>query len=361
MQDKAQSLLDQFNGTLGAFDYLLAGASYIPLPGMKTACDGMRHFTKSLANVSDSAQDALDFGESMLEASEHMKSIADTAARLPDSVRQQLNPLFEAVAAIIADGTEALDRFGGRGFLAAMIKAAKSVKTFGKILARLAAKFKSIERIIMDAQLNLTLDLTLKQKDFTTEAAVVAQVDAALQKQGGDGAKPADVAKAAAAVGTDETAMATIKAEAGLSETLFRAEMDALREENEKRHAEQMGGHAATQAAVQKVEYRNLSKLLDSYEWCDADGNKCKKSKARLGKGAFATTYRMRHKIDGGLFAVKIAAIADAEGAGIDLEDLQKESQAMTRLCTPTSSAPGRRATTSGPTPTATSRRSTAW
>jgi hypothetical protein len=330
--DKAQALHDAFGVALKNIDWALAAAQYVPIPGVQQACEALRRFAGCLSTISDGAQDALDFGANMLETADNMRRIVETAQRLKGPLRELLKKEVEAVSALIVDGTEALTKFGKRGFIAAMIKAAKTAKTFGQISLKLKQKFDKIQRLMAEAQLNLTLDLTEKQ--FATEAAVAKQVEAILQEQGGDAKKPADVEKAAAAVAKDEGALEKIKAEAGLGETLFRAEMDALREEAEARHTEQMGAHAATQAGLEKLAFRTQStKLLDSYEWCDAEGNTCKKSAAVLGEGAFGKTYRMRHKLDGRLVAVKVVNLARAARERIDIKKMQAEAQAMTRLC----------------------------
>ena len=132
---------------------------------------------------------------------------------------------------------------------------------------RMKDTFQQIQTTLATAQINLMLDMR-DQPPFAAEEAVAKQVEAILARHGGD------VAKAADAVGKDERAMQQIKAEAGLGETLFRAEMDALREQADAHHAEAMG-------AMRQLEFRNLSKLTDSYEFADADGNKCKKKQAQ--------------------------------------------------------------------------------
>jgi NIMA (never in mitosis gene a)-related kinase len=312
-----QDLLDRFGGALGLLDAVLAVGSKLPL-GIGSASKFLRGCFGVLGTMSDVTQDVLDFGEMLIEAAEHLRSIAGVAERIEGAAAQQLKRQLETVAALVKDGGDALGKFGKRGFVKAMLKAVRSATTFGKLAQRMKDTFQQVQTTLVTAQLSLTLDMA--QRPFAAEAAVAKQVEAVLAQHGGDAAKAAD------AVAKDEGAMAAIKAEAGLGETLFRAEMDALREEAEARHAEQMG-------ALHKLAFRNLSKVEDSYEFCDAAGKKCKRRKALLGKGAYGKTYRMRHKVDGMLFAVKMVVIADVEGVGIDLEDMQKESQALTRLC----------------------------
>jgi serine/threonine protein kinase len=322
--DQMQNLLDRFGGALGLLDAVLAAGSKLPL-GIGSACQFLRGCFGVLGTMSDVTQDVLDFGEMLIEAAEHLRSIAEVAERIEGAAADQLKRLLETVAALIKDCGEALGKFGKRGFVKAMLKAVRSATTFGKLAQRMKDTFQQVQTTLVTAQLSLTLDMV--QRAFATEAAVAKQVEAVLAQHGGDAAKAAD------AVAKDEGAMAAIKAEAGLGETLFRAEMDALREDAEARHAEQMGALATAQLEIRKLGFRNLSKLTDSYEFCDAQGGPCKKKLALLGKGAFGATYRMRHKIDGGLFAVKMVVIVDVEGAGVDLEAMQRESQAMTRLC----------------------------
>ena len=221
--DKAQALHDRFDNALQALDWALAAASFVPIPGLQQACDRLRRFAGCLSAVSDGAQDALDFGENMLETADNMRRLAETAKRMKGPLKELLKAEVEVVSALVVDGTEALRKFGKRGFISAMLKAAKTAKTFAQISLKLRRKFGRIQGLVSEAQLHLTLDLS--EKHFATEAAVAKQVEAVLAEHGDD------VAKAADAVAADAGAMAAIKEQAGLSETEFHAEMDALRED----------------------------------------------------------------------------------------------------------------------------------
>ena len=233
MQDKAQALLKRFGGALGLLEAVLAAGSKLPVFG--GACRLLRDCAGVLGSLAEVTQDVLDFGEKLIEAAEHLRSIAEIAGRIEGAAAEQLARLLEAVKELVADGCEALATFGRRGWLKAMIKAACSLGTFGKLAQRLAEKFAQIQTTILTAQIGLTLDLKEQQQQqqpcFAAEAAVARQVEAMLQHLGGSASEAADVEKAAAAVALDEGALEQIRAEAGLGEALFKSEMAALHEE----------------------------------------------------------------------------------------------------------------------------------
>jgi serine/threonine protein kinase len=335
MQEKAQSLLDRFGMALSALDKTLAVGSELPIFGF--AIGFLRECMRILNTISEMAQDVLDFSERLIEAAGHLKAIAGVVGRFGDELRQQLTRQLERVEELFRDGCEALSKFGKRGWLAAMIKAAYSLKTFGKISSDLREKFQQIQITIQTANIGLTLELK-EQAPFAAEAAVARQVEAILKKQGGDAAKAADVEKAAAAVVADERALRAIKVETGLGETLFMAEMDllhadlaalaagqdALREGAEARHME----------VLHMLKDRNQSRrgLMDMYEFVNAEGTKCKKKKSLMGVGVSGKVYRMRNKTDGEIFAVKIVNLESAKGVGINIEKLRHETHAMLAL-----------------------------
>ena len=237
MQDKAQALLERFGGALAMLEAVLAAGSKLPVFG--GACRLLRDCAGVLGSLAEVTQDVLDFGEKLVEAAEHLRSVAQVAARIEGAAAEQLARLLEAVKDLVADGCEALATFGRRGWLKAMIKAACSLGTFGKLAQRLAEKFAQIQTTILTAQISLTLDLKEQQQQqqqqqppcFVAEAAVARQVEAMLQHLGGSASEAADVEKAAAAVALDEGALQKIQVEAGLGEALFKSEMAALHEE----------------------------------------------------------------------------------------------------------------------------------
>ena len=81
--DKAQALHDRFGGALKKLDWALAASSYVPMPGLAQACESMRGFAGCLSTISDGAQDALDFGENMLETAENMRRLVRTFGQAP--------------------------------------------------------------------------------------------------------------------------------------------------------------------------------------------------------------------------------------------------------------------------------------
>ena len=70
-----------------------------------------------------------------------------------------------------------------------------------------------------------------------------------------------------------------------------------------------------------------LAPLLISFQF---DGKK--KSEARLGKGAFGVTYRMKNKLDHALYAAKMVNLADAKDHGIDMVSMKREARALLSL-----------------------------
>ena len=234
MKDKMQAIVDRFGSALEMLEAVLAAGSKLPVFG--SVCEFLRKCAGLLGTMKDVSQDVLDFAEMLIEAAEHLRHIAGIAHRLEDAAATQLNRLLEAVRDLVANGSEALSKFGQRGWFMAMIKAAGSLKTLGKLAEKMKDKFQQIHTTIMTAQLRLSLDerdrlkLEMTQKPFAAEQAVARQVQAILAQQGGDAGVPADVAKATDSLAEDERALQAIKAEAGLSEEIFRSEMELLHE-----------------------------------------------------------------------------------------------------------------------------------
>ena len=225
IKDRMQAMLDRFNGALGKLDVVLAAGSKLPVFG--SACQFLRDCVGILGKMSEISQDVLDFGEMLIESVQHLQSIANVADQLEGAAAAQLNRLLEAVRDLIKHSCTALSKFGDRGWFMAMIKAAGSLKTFSKLSMQMKDKFQQIQTTLITAQ----LELTFSMKPFAAEAAVAKQFEAMLAKQGGDADSAADVVKATDALVKDEGAMQIIKEEAGLSDELFRAEMDVLHKE----------------------------------------------------------------------------------------------------------------------------------
>ena len=72
----------------------------------------------------------------------------------------------------------------------------------------------------------------------------------------------------------------------------------------------------------------------ERYDKVDREGEKAdveEQEDAELGRGRFATTYRMRHSIDGRLCAVKVVHMKTAEENGMRADDVQREAQMLGR------------------------------
>jgi serine/threonine protein kinase len=75
-----------------------------------------------------------------------------------------------------------------------------------------------------------------------------------------------------------------------------------------------------------------MARRDDGVLWGGAYRFEPNRREAKLGKGAFGTTFRMRNVCDDRLCAVKVLDVEDLADAGIDLEELKSEARIMVRI-----------------------------
>ena len=108
------------------------------------------------------------------------------------------------------------------------------------------------------------------------------------------------------------------------------------RAEGREQHDEQMAALAEVRRVLGSggaIALVALAQLMDSYAFAAADGAPAKAKHAKLGvPGAFGAVYRMRHKLDGALYAVKCVNVERAAQLGVDVAGMRKEATLMLAL-----------------------------
>jgi uncharacterized membrane protein YgcG len=120
-----------------------------------------------------------------------------------------------------------------------------------------------------------------------------------------------------------DAGFAGLKADIAMLRAMLRASLEAAAAAGATGSG---GGAAAAPSAATDGVFAGLSPLMGTFDY---DGGK---KTARLGRGATAVTYRMRHKHHKQLRAIKMVSLDDAHDIGLNMHRVQKESMALLAL-----------------------------
>jgi tetratricopeptide (TPR) repeat protein len=228
-QSKAEASLDKFGFGLDVADGVLSALSVVPIPGMGALCGKLRSAIGAARNVQDMAEDALELTESMLELGKYLVDLGKLANQMPDDIKGDLTDQLAKLSKVIGDMEEAIQKFGKKGFLKAMLQAGKSAKRLAKVDKKKQRIVDAIDRIVQRAQLSLQMEM--KERQFKSEQAVWTKIEEKLKASGGDAGDDDDVSEAAGEILANPQEVRAVAKNAGLSEDVFKAEMGEMKEE----------------------------------------------------------------------------------------------------------------------------------
>jgi hypothetical protein len=241
-KDKMQVMLDSYSSTIAWVDGVLVVVALVP--GLHGVCTELRGMLNRVAGAGDAAQDVVDMMEKALEAMEDLRLIERAAAAAGGEVKAQLEKNMVAVRKVLADIAAAIDAIGTQGFLKAFFKAAKSAKALVRLAVKLEKSLDRIHKTLNLASFNLALEGRFKAGAMATQ-----QLEEQLEKDGGEADDEDDRAAAARIVLANPQAVGAVAAAAGLSEDVFKKEMEQLGYQGEQ----VLAGLAAQSAAMARI------------------------------------------------------------------------------------------------------------
>jgi tetratricopeptide (TPR) repeat protein len=228
---KAEEILENYGFGLDVAEGVLSGLSCVPIPGLGAVCGKLKEVIGAARRVEDLAEDALEMTESVVELGKYMVDLSKQADRLSEEIKQELEAQLKKLSKVIENMSEALDKFGKKGFFKAMFRAGKSAKSFAKIDKKKERIMKAIQSILQKAQLGLQMDM--KERQYALECAISTKLEEVLKKSGIERGEEDDddVNEAAEEILKNPQDICEVAKSAKMSEDVFRAELGEMKQE----------------------------------------------------------------------------------------------------------------------------------
>lgn len=311
----------------GAFilDKLLLLGSGIPVLG--NICQVSRTILESVVELAGTVDDVLEMGERVLDTLQLLNRMADNMTKFPAT--RELEDRWRTLYVVLADIEKVICSFGRRGWMRrafAMHKHAKALSELDDLLCKDIGMLLNIYNMERDGQI-------LAPRTYALEAIVAQLVQRHMQEQG------VNEAAAKAALPRSENTLRAMAFELSIPEEELMSELRDLAAEMREGFGQVHAGQAEMSARLDKME----SMLSDMREMGIDDGEKVYRydpyddedvdqEASQLGEGTFGYTHRMRHRIDGQLYAVKMIKVKKARSFGMDLDKLRAEATRLAVL-----------------------------
>jgi hypothetical protein len=200
----------------------------------------------------------------VIEIGRNMRYMKRLANRMDEEAKQELQYEMGRLTELLGEMKDAIETFGQKGFFRKMFKATKVVRRLASMERRKEAIMSAMDRVLQRVQTELMLDakdrvqLETKEHTYALAEAVCAKVEERTKANGGDVDVEADVSEAAEEIMRDPDALQEVADSAGLSEEVFKEEMELIHEKLEKIkgavHGEGIQTRAEIKGASDKID-----------------------------------------------------------------------------------------------------------
>jgi hypothetical protein len=253
-QLRAEAAVDGGGALLDFADTVLSGVSIVP--GLGSVCAVLKSVVGVGRNVHELAEDALKITDSAFEIGRYLIDMERLAMRMEEESKAELQYHMSSLRELVGDMQEAIMVFGRKGFFRKMLVSAKLVRKVTTIERRKEATLKAMDRILQTVQTELMLDtkdrvqLETKEHTYALAEAVWAKVEEHTKTKGGDVDVEANVTNAAEEIMRSPAMMKQVADSAGLSEVVFKEEMELIHEKLEEIEAAVHGEGIQTRAEI---------------------------------------------------------------------------------------------------------------
>jgi hypothetical protein len=262
-QLKAEAAVDEGAAILDFADIVLSGVSSVP--GLSGVCSVLKSVVGVGRKVHELAEDALKMTESAFEIGRYLIDMERMAMRMEEGRKAELQYHMSSLRELVEDMQEAIMVFGRKGFFRKMLLSAKLARKVTTIERRKEAILKAMDRILQTVQTELMLDTKEQRKEHTYALveAVWTKIEEHTKAKGGNVDVEADVSEAAEEIMRDPDTLQEVADSAGLSEEVFKEEMELIHEKLEEIKGAVRGEGIQTRAEMDVHYARSAQARLD--------------------------------------------------------------------------------------------------